>query len=97
MKIKTKSGFVCNINEKRCKDWRFVKLLAQMDSEDESKQLVGTTEAVSFLFGKEGEEALMKHVTDKDGLVDGGLLLAEFKEVLKLAGDEIKKSQSSPE
>lgn len=97
MEVKTKSGFVCNINEKRCKDWRFVKLLAKMDSEDESEQLCGTTGAVSFLFGKEGEEALMKHVTDKDGNVDGGLLLAEFREVLQLAGAEIKKSQSSQE
>lgn len=97
MKVETKSGFTCEINEKRCKDWRFVKLLAKMDSEDESEQLCGTTGAVSFLFGKEGEEALMKHVTDKDGIVDGGLLLAEFKEVLQHASDEIKKSQSSQE
>lgn len=97
MKIKTKSGFAWNINEKKCKDWRFVKYLAQMDSDDESEQLRGTTKAVSFLFGDEGEEALMKHVTDKDGNVDGGKLLNEFKEVLQLTSAELKKSQSSQE
>lgn len=97
MKVKTKSGFVCELNEQKCKDWRFVKLLAQMDSEDESEQLVGTTRAVSFMFGKESEEALMEHVTDKDGIVDSSKLLAEFKEILQLASAELKKSQSSQE
>ncbi len=97
MKVKTKSGFACELNEQKCKDWRFVKFLAQMDSEDESEQLVGTTRAVSFMFGKESEEALMKHVTDKDGIVDSSKLLAEFKEILQLASAELKKSQSSQE
>ncbi len=97
MKIKTKSGFACNIDEKKCKDWRFVKLLAMMDSDDESEQLLGTTRAVTFLFGNEGEEALMKHVADKDGNVDGGQLISEFKEVLQLTSAELKKSASSQE
>ena len=97
MKIKTKSGFACNINEKKVKDWRFVKYLAMMESSDESEQLLGTTKAVSFLFGDEGEETLMNHVTDKDGNVDGAQLLAEFKEVLQLTSVELKKSQSSQE
>ena len=97
MKIKTKSGFACNINERKCKDWRFIKLLAKCDSPDESSQLEGTTKAVNFLFGDEGEEALMNHVTDEEGLVDSAKLIAEFKEVLQLAGAELKKSQSSQE
>lgn len=97
MKIKTKSGFACDIDEKKYKDWRFIEYLAQMDSEDESEQLFGTTKAVSFLFGKEGKEALMKHVSDKDGNIDARKVMSEFKEVLTLTSAELKKSQSSQE
>lgn len=48
MKIKTKSGFECNVNEKKAKDWRFIKLLALCDSGDESDALKGITQAVPF-------------------------------------------------
>lgn len=96
MKIKTKSGFACEINENKMKDWRFVKALAKCDSKDESKQLEGITFVIPFLFGEKGEEKLIEHVS-KDGIASTEDIIAEFKEVLTLAGNEVKKSQSSQE
>ena len=96
MKVKTKSGFSCEINENKMKDWRFIKALALCDSQDESKRLEGITTAVPFLFGDKGEAALIKHVT-KDGIASTEAIISEFREVLSMVGDEIKKSQSSQE
>ena len=49
----------------------------------------------SFLLGEDGEKALMAHVEDKDGIIDAGRLISEFLEVTQIAGEKIKKSQSS--
>lgn len=82
MKVKTKSGFACEVNENKIKDWRFIKGLAKCDSSDESAQLEGITFVIPFLFGEKGEDALMKHLADKDGVVSTADVINEFKEVL---------------
>lgn len=97
MKITTKSGFVCNVNKDRAKDWRFCKALAKCDSEDESQVIQGITFVVPFLLGEDGEERLIKHVTNKEGVAPVDVMLLEFKEILQAMGDEVKKSQSSPD
>lgn len=97
MKIKTKSGFACEVDENRAKDWRFIKALAKCDSGDESLVLEGITFVVPFLFGDEGEDRLIKHVTNKDGIVPTPDIIKEFREVMSLLGEEAKKSQSSQE
>ena len=55
MKIKTKSGFVCDVNPDLAKDWRFCKGLAKLDSGDESQVIQGITFLVPFLLGDDGE------------------------------------------
>lgn len=95
MKIQTKSGFVCNIDEKKVKDWRFAKALAKCDVEATAIQ--GMSMAVTFLLGDSGEAALMEHVKEKSGTIPTEKVISEFKEILDLAGAEIKKSQSSQE
>lgn len=97
MNIKTKSGFSCKVNEARAKDWRFAKGLADCDSGDESRILKGMTFVVPFLLGEKGEEALIKHVTNKNGIAPTDLIMSEFKEILSLMGEETKKSLSSQE
>ena len=47
------SGFVCNVNERRAKDWRFIKAMADWDSGDESRALKGVTTAVPLLLYNE--------------------------------------------
>ena len=86
MKIKTKSGFECNVNEKKAKDWRFIKLLALCDSGDESDALKGITQAVPFLLGDKGEASLMEHVS-KDGIASAEDIMIEFKEIMMQVGN----------
>lgn len=95
MKIQTKSGFVCNIDEDKVKDWRFARALAKCDAETTAIQ--GMSMAVTFLLGDSGESALMDHVKEESGAIPTEKVISEFKEILELAGAEIKKSQSSQE
>lgn len=94
MKIKTKSGFVCNINENKVKDWRYVKALALWNGKNEIDRMAGMERAISFLLGDD-EERLMEHITDKDGNIPAESLINEFREIQELMGEELKKSQSS--
>lgn len=95
MKIKTKSGFVCDVNPNKAKDWSFCKMLAKCDSQDGSAILEGMTFVVPFLLGEDGETKLVKHVMDEDGIAPVDRIMAEFREILQLMGKETKKSQSS--
>ena len=95
MKIQTKSGFVCEVNEEKVKDWRFCKNLAKCDSGDESAMIQGVTFVVPFLLGDDGEAALIKHVTDDAGISSTEKIIEEFKEIMTHLGESAKKSQSS--
>lgn len=97
MEITTKTGFKVSVNEEKIKDWRFIKGLAKCDSKDPSLQLEGLTFVIPFLFGEEGEKKLIEHVTNKDGIALTEDITREFREVITLAGNEVKKSQSSQE
>lgn len=97
MKIKTKSGFSCEVNPNKIKDWRFIKALAKCDSKDESVQLEGITFVIPFLFGDEGEAKLIKHLEDDNGIASTDKMIATFREVVTMLGKEVKKSQSSQE
>lgn len=94
MKIKTKSGFECNINERRLKDWRYVKAAAKINSGNEADILAAVTFAVPFILGEDGEAALMAHIEDQ-GAFDSEKMIMEFIEITRTAGEKIKKSQSS--
>lgn len=69
MKVKTSSGFECELNESIAQDWRFVKAVAMADSDDESDKLRGYTKIIELLLGKSGEQKLMEHVKTADGIV----------------------------
>lgn len=95
MKIHTTSGFVCEINEKKAKDWRFAKALADCDSGDNSRILKGATFALPFLL-EENEKKLMEHVSE-NGIADSEKMMNEFNEIVALIGQETKKSEPSQE
>ena len=94
MKIKTKSGFECNVDERRLKDWRYVKAAAKINGGNEADILEAVTFAVPFLLGGDGEKSLMEHIT-VDDVADTEKMLAEFLEITQIAGEKVKKSQSS--
>ena len=91
--VKTKSGFVIDIDENRAKDWRFTKALAKWQHDETA--FIGLADCLPFLLGEDGETALMEHVTEKDGSIPAEKMITEFKEILEKLGDAVKKSQSS--
>ena len=95
MKIKTKSGFVCEIDENREDDWDFCDYLLMCDSQ--ATMVQGIKKSVPFLLGEKNENALKEHVKEKDGRVPASKIIAEFQEILDLIkqNNETKKSSSS--
>ena len=95
MKIKTKSGFVIDVDKDRATDWRTCKSLRKIDSGDGSLILQGITDVVPFLLGEDGEAALMKHVENEKGLIPTQRIIEEIKEIIEKLGEDAKKSESS--
>lgn len=94
MKIKTKSGFEWNVNEKKISDWRYVKAAARINSGNEAAILEGITFCIPFILGEDGEKALIDHVEENE-MVDTEKMIAEFLEITQLIGEKTKKSKSS--
>lgn len=95
MKVKTKSGFSCNVDANKIKDWRYVKAAANAAKGDEADAITNLVFMINFLLGDKDEERLIKHVTGKDGICDSTLIQKEFEEITRLMGEELKKSTSS--
>ena len=62
MKIKTKSGFVCEIDENRADDWDFCDYLLMCDSQ--ATMVQGIKKAVPFLLGEKKEIILLFPLKD---------------------------------
>jgi len=90
VKIQTTSGFVCNVDERKAKDWNFLEALVDCDNENESIALRGITKVVPLLLGTNEFEKLKKHV-EKDGFTDVEVIMSEFKEILEQIGEKTKK------
>ena len=95
MKIQTKSGFVCEVNENVVADWDFLDVLCDSESDDPSVKIRGSRNAVKMLLGKEGAAALAEHVKDEKGIKNSARVFEEFKEIMTILGEKTKKSQSS--
>lgn len=95
MKIQTKSGFVCEVNENLVADWDFLDLLCDSESDNESTRIRASRDAVKFLLGKDGAAALADHVKDEKGVKSSARVFEEFKEIMTLLGENSKKSESS--
>lgn len=80
--VTTASGFECDVNPNITKDYRFVKLLRNLMSDDQNEQFKSLIDVISFLLGKDGEEAITKHVMDEDGIADIELINKEVTEIL---------------
>ena len=95
MKIQTKSGFVCDVNEKIVADWDFLDVLCDSESDDQTTRVRASRDAVKMLLGKEGAAALAEHVKDKNGIKNSARVFEEFKEIMNMLGENSKKSQPS--
>lgn len=95
VKVQTKSGFVCEVNEKIVADWGFLDVLCDCESDDATVRMRASRDAVKLLLGKENAAALAEHVKDKDGIRNSARVFEEFREIMTLLGEKTKKSQSS--
>lgn len=95
MRVVTKSGFECQVNEKVRNDWRFIKAVAKADSGNDLQRMDGLTQMVQLLLG-DAEEALCKHVQEPDGTVPFDKVNQELLDIMAAIGDEIKNQSPSP-
>ena len=95
MKIHTKSGFVCEVDENRANDWRFVKAIQKTTSDDPQTQMAGSYDVIHLILGDENEDALIKHIESlNDGYCPVEAIDNEVKEMLesiKSEDSEVKK------
>lgn len=88
MKITTKSGFKCEVDTNKLSDYRFVKLIRRVASNDESEQFAATVDLIPFLLGEKGEERLMDHIADANGYVSTERMMEEGEEIFSLLQSE---------
>lgn len=92
MKIKTKSGFVWDVDEKKAADWDFVDALCDCESENATTRVVASRNCIKMLLGTDGASALAEHVKDENGVRNIGHMLIEFREIMSQIGEKQKKS-----
>lgn len=82
LKGTTKSGFEWECSAKIRNDWRFIKAIAKANSNDGDERLEGTVDAITLLFGKDGEARLCEHLREEDGTVPMDKVTEEFLEII---------------
>lgn len=87
MKIKTESGFSCEISGEARDDIELLELLIRLDKGDVS----ALPEATERLLGEKGKKALYDHLRGKEGRVSTRAVFSEFSEIFK-ATKETKNS-----
>lgn len=99
MKITTKSGFKCTVNEELIKDWRFITNTAKIAKFAESKEEIEIINAVNdtliFLLGQKDSQRLIEHIAKKNGVADIQHVALEYGEIVNILKDAQKKSESS--
>lgn len=98
MKVKTKSGFECEIDENKLKDWRYVSTAARLakSPEDEVSLIDGFDYLIRFILGEEQKNKFLEHLAETEGICDSETVINSFKEITSKAGEKLKKSASSP-
>lgn len=98
MKITTKSGFKCSINENLVKDWRYVTATAKMAKSGDDIEIINALNfCLNFLLGEEQANKLIEHLSQKGGVADVNSVTEEYKEITGYLGEQLKKSQSLQE
>ena len=96
MKVKTKSGFECKVNENSVKDWRYVTMSARLSKEtDEMKLIEGLDSMITFIMGEEQKNKFLAYLAEKNGYADSTTVTNEFKFITEQMGEQLKKSTPS--
>lgn len=65
MKVTTKSGFKCDINENITKDWRLMVAIAEAQKDDPQVRITAAIDMVRLILG-DNEQAFYKHLESKN-------------------------------
>lgn len=95
MKIKSKSGYTCDIDEKILEEYSFLEAIAQAsDTDNPSQAMIGTTKMVNLLLGKD-KKGFMDAISKKHkGHVPVSVVTDEVMSILSQI-NEAKNSLSS--
>lgn len=93
--IITKSGFECDVNPEIAKDYRTLRVVADMEDDelDGEEKFKSVMRFIPIIIGRDGEKKLIKHVM-ADGVVDATKMMAEAKEILLLLREEPETKNS---
>lgn len=81
---KTASGFEFAVDSEKLKEWRFLKCMASLMSEDNARRVVANVEMPEMLLGQRGLRELEAFLQEKNGRVLSEDVLREAKNVLDL-------------
>lgn len=96
MKVKTKSGFECEIPQGVLRDFRFIRARQAVKSEDVDKAEQAALDMVSTVFCNEKEEnRFLLHLADADGRVPVDVVFRELWEIIAQVALKDKKAKNS--
>lgn len=83
MKVTTKSGFKCDINDKVLDDWRFARAVARTHSDDDNERINAAVDLVSLIL-RDNEDAYYKYVEKKnDGIVSEDIVTSDLVSIIE--------------
>lgn len=85
IKVKTKTGFKAEIDERITSDWRVVKNIALAESSNPVEQVRGSANLVTLILG-DNEDAFIEHIASvNDGFVPTSAVTAELADIIRSA------------
>ena len=84
MQIMTSSGFECEIKDNAFNDYRVVKLISKIESEDAADQLGAIVELMERILPDGQEEALIAYLESKaeDGIATVDMMGRELQDIM---------------
>ena len=84
MQIVTSSGFKCEIKDNAFNDYRVVKLISKIESEDAANQLGAIVELMERILPDGQEEALITYLESKaeDGIATVDMMGRELQDIM---------------
>ena len=84
MQIVTSSGFKCEIKDNAFNDYRVVKLISKIESEDAADQLGAIVELMERILPDGQEEALITYLESKaeDGIATVDMMGKELQDIM---------------
>lgn len=94
IKIKTKSGFSCEVDGNALKSRQFTRIMASASSKDSKERLRADVQLSDFILGDD-EQRLCEHVMDEDGFVSQEKFEEELIEIMNIMIEKVKGAKKS--